>query len=373
VARALEIAHQQRIVHRDLKPGNLFLHKSLEGTIVPKILDFGISKLTGPNHDPMMTSAGTVLGSPAYMSPEQAAGELDVDGRSDVWSLGVILYKCLCGTVPFSAPNYNALMMAISLQPPTPITERVPGIPESIAAIVNKCLAKRREDRFPSAKALSEAIDRVLSRTTLPTIELATIIAAPMEIFPDDAKTIATENSQGTLAATETEVEIDDQAATRAIDSGSRENVIAPYGTQALQETMPRARSVPPPSFRAKISRNMWMAAGAGGFVLLALIIGVSASKKGDDPAPSTPGAAPAFSTPVHPVEGNKDKDKKPKLTLVDEPTIGPSASASSAPTQSASAVKTSTSPPTKWTPPRKTEKTATPKPPNEGVTGAGF
>jgi len=374
VARALEIAHQQRIVHRDLKPGNLFLHKSLDGPIVPKILDFGISKLTGPNHDPMMTSAGTVLGSPAYMSPEQASGELDVDGRSDVWSLGVILYKCLCGAVPFSAPNYNALMMAITNSPPKPIGERVPGLPPAVAEIVHTCLAKRRENRFPSAKALSEAIDKVLARTNLPTIDLATIIAAPVELLPDDAKTVAAERSQGTLAATE----IDDQAETRAIDSGSSQNAIAPYGSQAQATTAPR-KSAPPP-FAAKMGRKVWMIAGGVGFVALATIIGIAATHKSEDSSPAKKDDPPAFATPEHPNDKDKDKDptemkkEAPKASVAATTTASASASA----TQTATvAIKAPTTPP-KYSPPitKKPDPkpaTATAKPANEGVTGAGF
>src|SRR4051812_23830483 len=181
VARGLDVAHNQRIVHRDLKPGNIFLHRTLEGNVVPKILDFGISKLVGLQHDPIATSAGTVLGSPAYMSPEQASGEIDVDGRSDVWSLGVILYKCLCGSVPFAAANYNALMMAITRNTPQPILERVPGIPPEVNEIVGRCLSKERDKRFSTAKEMAGAIEAVLANHKLDRVELTEIVTAPVE------------------------------------------------------------------------------------------------------------------------------------------------------------------------------------------------
>ncbi|MGZ3475386.1 MAG: serine/threonine-protein kinase, partial [Polyangiales bacterium] len=203
VARALDVAHKQRIVHRDLKPANIYLSKSLEGAIVPKILDFGVSKLVGPtNFDPIATSEGTVLGSPAYMSPEQASGDADVDGRSDVWSLGVILYKLLLGNVPFQAANYNALMMTIARTPHAPLTGRVEGVPREVDALVDKCLAKERDDRFESAKALADEIDRVLAANpSLPVVDLGEIVVTATELGPEEARTIATmvaERSQGT-------------------------------------------------------------------------------------------------------------------------------------------------------------------------------
>src|SRR5262245_49396867 len=92
VARALDLAHAQGIVHRDLKPANIFIHTTPESDRVAKILDFGISKVFDTTHNFQLTHAGTVVGSPAYMSPEQAAGQEDIDGRADVWSLGVVMY-----------------------------------------------------------------------------------------------------------------------------------------------------------------------------------------------------------------------------------------------------------------------------------------
>ena len=133
VARALDLAHQQGIVHRDLKPANFFLHRTSTGGLLGKILDFGISKvLGGSSTNFSLTKTGTVVGSPAYMSPEQAAGREDIDGRADVWSLGVVMHEALTGALPHEAPNYNALMVRIPHQGrrahrPTPARPRPEG------------------------------------------------------------------------------------------------------------------------------------------------------------------------------------------------------------------------------------------------------
>jgi serine/threonine-protein kinase len=155
VAKALDLAHAQGIIHRDLKPANIFLHRMTTGTVVGKILDFGISKLT--NVGPVnfaLTKTGTVVGSPAYMSPEQAAGHDAIDGRADVWSLGVVLYEALTGTLPHEAPNYNALMVKILGHDAEPVVRRNPTLPRVVCEVVDGCLQRNREKR-PTAGALS--------------------------------------------------------------------------------------------------------------------------------------------------------------------------------------------------------------------------
>ncbi len=159
VARALDLAHQQGIVHRDLKPANIFMHRTSTGGLQGKILDFGISKVvTSTSQNFSLTKTGTVVGSPAYMSPEQAAGRDDLDGRADVWSLGVVLFEALTGELPHEAPNYNALMVRILTQDVAPIAQRKPGLPLVACQIVDACLKRERDER-PTAGQLSSMLE----------------------------------------------------------------------------------------------------------------------------------------------------------------------------------------------------------------------
>ncbi len=158
VARALAAAHKRGIIHRDLKPTNIFLHKSRDGLAVPKLLDFGISKFLdeegSKNH--ALTVAGTVLGSPLYMSPEQARGEGDIDGRTDVFAFGGIMFEALCGQRAYDGANFNQLIVAIATKPPKNIDELAPHMPESLREIVRVCLAPERDKRVQSLDAVAD-------------------------------------------------------------------------------------------------------------------------------------------------------------------------------------------------------------------------
>jgi serine/threonine protein kinase len=155
---ALHSAHGHGVIHRDLKPDNVFVAKS-EGGVQPKLLDFGIAKLRGEGafHSTKLTQAGTLIGSPDYMSPEQARGETDLDPRSDVWALCVLAYECLVGKPPFHGDNYNALLWAIIHDEPVPITVFQAGDIE-LWRILKKGFAKDRNVRWESARRLGEAL-----------------------------------------------------------------------------------------------------------------------------------------------------------------------------------------------------------------------
>ncbi|WP_441291186.1 serine/threonine-protein kinase [Sorangium sp. KYC3313] len=162
LARALDMAHQQGIIHRDLKPANIYVHRNHLGELVGKILDFGISKVLEKEHNFSLTRTGCVVGSPAYMSPEQAAGREDVDARADIWSLGVVMYEALTGTTPHQAPNYNALMVRILSKDCDPIAARRPGLPPHLCQLVEACLRRERDERIASADALARELEAVL-------------------------------------------------------------------------------------------------------------------------------------------------------------------------------------------------------------------
>jgi serine/threonine protein kinase len=156
VCDALEVVHKHGIIHRDLKPSNIFLAHRGSGMVV-KLLDFGIAKI--PNADGgELTSTGAVLGTPVYMSPEQAlAQNYQVTHLSDIYSLGVILYKCLCGNYPIVGSLIPEVVAYHLLQEAIPIRQFNPGIPEPIERVVMRCLRKKPLERFGSAQDLCEA------------------------------------------------------------------------------------------------------------------------------------------------------------------------------------------------------------------------
>jgi len=173
VARAMAVVHEKGIVHRDLKPANVFMHRPGTGAIVPKVLDFGISKVTGSdaNLQPSkLTQTGSVLGSPLYMSPEQASGDKTIDARSDIHALGVVIWECLVGSPPFSGDNYNMLVVDIMVGPRPRLENRLPGASRSLCDVVARAFAIKRDDRFLSAAEFADAIDAEIERMGHPRV-----------------------------------------------------------------------------------------------------------------------------------------------------------------------------------------------------------
>jgi serine/threonine-protein kinase len=156
----LGAAHAAGIIHRDLKPDNLFVLNERSGIRdYVKIIDFGISKFNALGGDMSMTRTGAVMGTPYYMSPEQAKGSGKVDARSDLYAIGVILYEAVAGQVPFLADTFNELMFKIVLSDPKPLLEVVPDLDPRFAAIVSKAMARDADQRYGSAAEMIEALD----------------------------------------------------------------------------------------------------------------------------------------------------------------------------------------------------------------------
>jgi serine/threonine-protein kinase len=157
---AVAEAHAAGIIHRDLKPENLFLTRTVGGTPKLKVLDFGVSKSARITDDPnaKLTRTRATLGSPLYMAPEQMRSARDVDARSDVWALGVVLFELLTGRSPFEAETLPELCLKVVNEPPLSLAALRPMIPPSLVEVVERCLQKDRNKRFANAAELSMAL-----------------------------------------------------------------------------------------------------------------------------------------------------------------------------------------------------------------------
>jgi len=155
VSDALAYAHARGVIHRDIKPDNILLDRESKRAMVT---DFGIARAMQEGADSRLTATGMAIGTPAFMSPEQAAGEHEIDGRSDLYSLGVVGYQMLTGQLPFRAGSTASMLMKQITERPAPVQQLRPDVPPDLAAIVMTLLEKEPTNRFPSASALSAAL-----------------------------------------------------------------------------------------------------------------------------------------------------------------------------------------------------------------------
>jgi tRNA A-37 threonylcarbamoyl transferase component Bud32 len=169
VASALGAAHAKGIFHRDVKPENIYLVKRGDADFV-KVVDFGISKAVKPGGDEggesyRLTHTGLLLGTPLYMSPEQARGEEDLDHRVDIWALGILLYECLTGEVPFRASNYLGIISQVLTHVPTPPSKLRPelGIYDAVETVVMRAMEKDRARRYQTMAEVERDLERLLA------------------------------------------------------------------------------------------------------------------------------------------------------------------------------------------------------------------
>ncbi len=155
-ADALSAAHAVDIVHRDIKPDNILL-EGTRGRVM--VTDFGIAKALSGASGATLTGAGVAIGTPSYMSPEQAAGERDIDGRSDIYSLGICAYQMVTGKVPFKAPNVAGILMKQITEPAPLVTGSRQDVPEDLAMAIARCLEKDPQNRWPTAESLQRALE----------------------------------------------------------------------------------------------------------------------------------------------------------------------------------------------------------------------
>jgi serine/threonine protein kinase len=192
-------AHKNGVVHRDLKPSNLFLIKRDDGSPCVKVLDFGISKFSG--RDEMgreqggLTATRAMMGSPFYMSPEQLRSAKNVDRRTDIWSLGVILHELLTGAPPFEGETAGAVCAMVAADPPVPLCWVRPEAPPQLEAVILRCLEKEPEKRYQdvselanalsafSSKGGKNAVDRI-AKSLGDASQMPTLFAAPVKLYP---------------------------------------------------------------------------------------------------------------------------------------------------------------------------------------------
>ncbi len=197
LAEALAAAHEGGVVHRDVKPANLLVQEGRPGELSLKILDFGVSRLSGPGE--ALTEKGAVLGTPFYMPPEQARGD-PVDERADVYAAGVVLYEALTGTVPFHGDTPLAVLAKILSDRPTSIREKRPEVPGRLADVVERAMSRDPADRHPGAAALAVALAACLEdaqraapdaapvvprRTSRGEVRVVTVLLAELDALHD--------------------------------------------------------------------------------------------------------------------------------------------------------------------------------------------
>jgi len=172
VADALHYAHLHGVVHRDIKPDNILIESATGRAMVT---DFGIARAA--EADMRLTATGIAVGTPAYMSPEQAMGEREVDGRADIYALGIVGYQMLAGELPFQAANTPSLLMKHLSEPPRPLLELRPDLPANLAAAIERALCKAPGDRWPDAAAFRDA----LAENAPVTLSVPAVAARPQE------------------------------------------------------------------------------------------------------------------------------------------------------------------------------------------------
>jgi len=277
----LAYAHEQGVVHRDVKPDNVFVLE--DGSV--KLLDFGIAKLTSSN----LTRQGDVLGSASYMSPEQVGGSDSVDGRADVFSTGVMLYELLSGHKPFEAAAPTAVILKILKDDPTPIETHVANLPPQLIAAVMKALAKKPEDRWPSADALGRELQII--RKSLPaaasTAELdETRFASTqmMKALHEDLQKLRDQEKTGSTAVAV------GQAAATARDA------VAPEASRGTSWLVPALL-------------GLVVVVGGGGYFMFGrsapapVASAASTAPSASSAAPTTPPSTPAAAAPAVPAE----------------------------------------------------------------------
>jgi serine/threonine-protein kinase len=288
VTGALDAAHTEGVVHRDLKSDNIMLMAAQNGSDWAKVLDFGIAKIkenTGKT-DPGLTAPNLIIGTPQYMSPEQCSQASEIDSRSDIYSLGIIIYEMLTGHVPFMGDSPTAIMMKHLQEPPPSVLEERDDLPPQVGMVITSALAKRPEDRFQTAGELSEALTAAANGKAASAVSAAATNPAS-SVGETNRIVVPTDSNEAPRKTRENE--LDEETVIRA-----RPAAVA-YETRAARTTQV---AEPPRS-------NPWriiIPALAGLIVLVGVIYAVTYKGSSAEPSANQPGmTADPNSKPVQP------------------------------------------------------------------------
>jgi len=334
---AMAEAHGHGIVHRDLKPSNLFIAVE-SGERVIKVLDFGISKMIEAGKVNVTSTAGT-MGTPLYMSPEQVRSAKNVDARTDIWSLGIILYELLAGRPPFLGDAGPAVIAAIAADDPQPLRELRPDVPEKLAAIVHKAIAKSPKDRFESVRAFAAELGQFGPPSS------SGRYAIPSD--PSISQVGRARQSNPELEMADTILPSQANTAPTAQESGNPIQTAGTWSTRA-DET------------RARATKTRLIALIGGGVVLSGVVVFAltQSGPKHEAPVAASASAASVPATPA-PVVSSSASAVAPVASVVESasataaaptpkasvarPATRPTTSATATPTASAAPVRTST------------------------------
>lgn len=261
VLSGLEAVHAAGIVHRDVKPANIVLVQEVDG-VVPKVVDFGTSRATAQAQmtTETITATGMLVGTPYYMSEEQARGRKDVDGRTDLYSMGVILYEALSGRVPFDADTMHELMRQIVTGKPVPLSTLRPDLPAEAVAVVEKAMARERGSRYQTARELRHALLATMGLVSSESIPPTVVREAPT---PPPSSSTAQTAPQIAMAAT---AQLDRLSSAPTLESGR-------VGVENAQQRQAHPR---------------WLVAAAAVVVVLACGgAGLALALRDRDPAPA--------------------------------------------------------------------------------------
>lgn len=328
---ALAEAHALGIVHRDLKPDNLFLATRPDGTQIIKVLDFGISKFSSRLDDklgkvPPLTTTTAILGSPVYMSPEQLKSTRDVDHRTDIWSIGIVLYELIAGQPPFPWRNMAELSAAILKDKPEPLGAVVPSIPPEFERVIARCLEKNPSDRYDNIAELAWALVPFGGPTAIHSAERAS------ELLAQASNPAALQDT----SIDERDKRADIQTRNASSDPISLRFVALPANTTDLAEETAATKEL-------RTLRRSWISpalkTSSVGIVCVLLVLAFLANRylgnamgTSGDIVPARRGIAHALSLTPTPVVSTPDKlDPAPEAEVKKAPLQGTSANVSEA------------------------------------------